>query len=121
MQICTFVATMFGYNRNLIHLLLSSIARRTVFTMSLIAAVLLVAIGLSFPFWGDRPGYEREWFDIGMGAAILYLFVFGGFVYYMVMYYSPSVDGMEDDGETEDISEDYGGLSASKKNDNSSK
>ncbi|MCI0506084.1 MAG: hypothetical protein L0Z73_08215 [Gammaproteobacteria bacterium] len=64
--------------------------------LAVIAAVLLVAIGLSFPFWGDRPGYEREWIDWGFGAAILYLLVFGGFVYFMVNKYSPSVDGTED-------------------------
>jgi hypothetical protein len=64
--------------------------------LAVIAAVLLVAIGLSFPFWGDRPGYEREWIDWGFGVAILYLLVFGGFVYFMVNKYSPSVDGTED-------------------------
>lgn len=63
---------------------------------AVIVAVLLVAIGLSFPFWGDRPGYERAWVDWGFGAAILYLLVFGGFVYFMVNKYSPSVDGSED-------------------------
>jgi hypothetical protein len=51
-----------------------------------IAIVLLVAIGLSFPFWGDRPGYEREWINWGFGAAIAYLLVFGAFVYFMVNY-----------------------------------
>jgi len=65
--------------------------------IAVIAAVLLVAIGLSFPFWGDRPGYERQWFDWGFGVALLYLLVFGGFVYFMVDKYSPSVDGMEDE------------------------
>lgn len=65
--------------------------------LAVIVAVLLVAIGLSFPFWGDRPGYEREWIDWGFGVAILYLLVFGGFVYFMVNRYSPSVDGMEQD------------------------
>jgi hypothetical protein len=63
--------------------------------IAVIVAVLLVAIGLSFPFWGDRPGYEREWIDWGFGAAILYLLVFGGFVYVMVNVYSPSVDGID--------------------------
>ncbi|MEJ2180249.1 MAG: hypothetical protein P8Y28_07385 [Gammaproteobacteria bacterium] len=63
--------------------------------IAVIVAVLLVAIGLSFPFWGDRPGYEREWIDWGFGAAILYLLVFGGFVYVMVNVYSPSVDGTD--------------------------
>ena len=60
--------------------------------------MLLIAIGLSFPFWGDRPGYERQWVDWGFGVAILYLLVFGGFVYLMVNKYSPSVDGSEDMG-----------------------
>jgi hypothetical protein len=69
--------------------------------IAVIVAVLLVAIGLSFPFWGDRPGYERDWINGGFGAALLYLAVFGAFVYFMVNKYSPSVDGMEneDDGE----------------------
>lgn len=64
--------------------------------VAVIVAVLLVAIGLSFPFWGDRPGYERDWINWGFGAALLYLTVFGAFVYFMVNKYSPSVDGKED-------------------------
>jgi hypothetical protein len=64
--------------------------------VAVIVAVLLVAIGLSFPFWGDRPGYERDWINWGFGAALLYLAVFGAFVYFMVNKYSPSVDGIED-------------------------
>jgi hypothetical protein len=64
--------------------------------VAVIVAVLLVAIGLSFPFWGDRPGFERDWINWGFGAALLYLAVFGAFVYFMVNKYSPSVDGMED-------------------------
>ena len=68
--------------------------------VAVIIAVLLVAIGLSFPFWGDRPGYERDWINWGFGAALLYLGVFGAFVYFMVNKYSPSVDGMEDQEQT---------------------
>lgn len=64
--------------------------------IAVIVAVLLVAIGLSFPFWGHRPGYEHAWLDWGFGGAILYLIVFGGFVYFMVNKYSPTVDGMEE-------------------------
>ncbi|MGD8641327.1 MAG: hypothetical protein PVG89_11915 [Gammaproteobacteria bacterium] len=64
--------------------------------IAVIVAVVLVAIGLSFPFWGDRPGYEREWINWGFGAALLYLLVFGGFVYLMVNKYSSSVDGTDD-------------------------
>ena len=70
--------------------------------LAVIVAVLLVAIGLSFPFWGDRLGYERAWVDWGFGGAILYLIVFGGFVYFMVNRYSPSVDRMEDESGVDD-------------------
>ncbi|MDH5323831.1 MAG: hypothetical protein OEZ68_16790 [Gammaproteobacteria bacterium] len=70
--------------------------------LAVVVAVLLVAVGLSFPFWGDRPGYEREWIDWGFGAAILYIAVFGGFVYLMVNHYSPSVDGIEEPTSTND-------------------
>ena len=79
--------------------------------LAVIVAVLLVAIGLSFPFWGDRPGYEREWINWGFGAAILYLLVFGAFVYFMVNRYSPDVDGMEVEDEknkNENIAADKG-------------
>lgn len=58
---------------------------------AIIVAVLLVAVGLSFPFWGDRPGYEREWINWGFGVALLYLAVFGTFVYFMVQF-SAKVD-----------------------------
>jgi hypothetical protein len=58
-----------------------------VWFIAVIIMVLLVAIGLSFPFWGDRPGYEREWINWGFGAAIVYLLIFGTFVYFMVQLY----------------------------------
>ncbi len=62
----------------------------------IIIAVLLVAVGLSFPFWGDREGYEREWIDWGFGAALLYVAVFGTFVYFMVNFYGSKVAGRLD-------------------------
>ena len=62
----------------------------------IIVIVLLMAIGLSFPFWGDRPGYEREWINWGFGAAILYLAVFGTFVYFMVNFYGSKTAGRLD-------------------------
>ena len=52
--------------------------------VAVIVVVLLVAIGLSFPFWGNRAGYERAWFDWGFFAAIVYVTVGAIFVYYMV-------------------------------------
>jgi len=74
--------------------------------IAVIVAVLLVAIGLSFPFWGNRPGYERDWINWGFGAAILYLAVFGTFVYFMVNKYSPSVDGLESGEDRKENSND---------------
>ena len=65
--------------------------------IAVVAAVLLIAIGLSFPFWGNRPGYERPWIDWGFGAALAYIAVFGAFVYFMVNHYSPDVDGKSED------------------------
>lgn len=58
-----------------------------VWFIAVIVMVLLVAIGLSFPFWGDRPGYERDWVNWGFAAAIVYLLIFGSFVYFMVNLY----------------------------------
>lgn len=62
----------------------------------IIIAVVLVAVGLSFPFWGDRPGHEREWINWGFGAALLYIAVFGTFVYFMVNFYGSKVAGRLD-------------------------
>ena len=64
---------------------------------AVIVAVLLVAIGLSFPFWGERPGYEKVvWLDWGFGVEILYLVVFGTFVYFMVNFYGSKHAGRLD-------------------------
>ena len=58
--------------------------------------VFLVAIGLSFPFWGDRVGYERDWLDWGYAVAFVYLAVAGSFVYYMVKLYGSKAGGRLD-------------------------
>lgn len=78
--------------------------------IGIIIAVVLVAVGLSFPFWGDRPGYEREWINWGFGAALLYIAVFGTFVYFMVNFYGSKVAGRldTDKKKTEDSSTDSG-------------
>ena len=64
--------------------------------IAVIVVVLLVAIGLSFPFWGDRPGYERSWFNWGFAAAIIYITVMAIFVYFMVNLYGSNVGGRLD-------------------------
>lgn len=68
----------------------------------IIVIVLLIAIGLSFPFWGDRPGYEREWINWGFGAALLYILVFGAFVYVMVNFYGSKAAGRLDSDQQAD-------------------
>lgn len=69
--------------------------------IGVVLVVLLVAIGLSFPFWGDRPGYERAWVDWGFGIALLYISVAATFVYYMVRMYGSAVGGRLDSDKTD--------------------
>lgn len=70
--------------------------------LAVIAVVLLVAVGLSFPFWGDRPGYERDWINWGFGAALLYIVVAATFVYFMVnLYGSKGAGRLDHDPEKE--------------------
>lgn len=64
--------------------------------MAVIVVVLLVAVGLSFPFWGNRAGYERTWFDWGFVAAIIYVTVGAAFVYYMTRMYGSKMAGRLD-------------------------
>ena len=70
--------------------------------LAVIVVVLLVAIGLSFPFWGNRPGQQREWFDWGFVAALFYIAAAGALVYYMVQLYGSSEGGRLDSDEQED-------------------
>ncbi len=76
--------------------------------LAVIVVVLLVAIGLSFPFWGDRPGYERSWFNWGFVAALGYLLVAGVFVYFMVNLYGSHAGGRLDSDKGEEP-DDRGG------------
>ena len=67
-----------------------------VWFLAVVAVVLLIAIGLSFPFWGNRPGYERDWINWGFGAALLYISIAGAFVYFMVNLYGTHLGGKLD-------------------------
>jgi hypothetical protein len=71
-----------------------------VWFIAVILVVLLVAIGLSFPFWGDRPGYERSWFNWGFVIALVYIAVAGTFVYFMVRLYGTHLGGRLDSDKT---------------------
>ena len=64
--------------------------------VAIIVTVLLVAIGLSFPFWGNRPGHEPEWFNWGFVAAIFYIAAASALVYFMVQLYGSSSGGKLD-------------------------
>jgi hypothetical protein len=67
-----------------------------VWFLAVVAVVLLIAVGLSFPFWGDRPGYEREWWNWGFVAALVYFVVASVFIYFMVNLYGTHMAGRLD-------------------------
>jgi hypothetical protein len=48
--------------------------------------LLVVATGLTFPFWGVRPGFERSWFDWGIPAGVAWVVSMGALIYYIVDY-----------------------------------
>jgi len=68
--------------------------------MAVVVSVLLVGVGLSFPFWGLRPGVTVEWTDWikdpGFWGSLIYISVAAAFVYYMVHMGGPSRDGKLD-------------------------
>jgi len=63
---------------------------------AVVLVVLLVGVGLSFPFWGLRPGDHRPWLDWGFLIALVYIAVAGSFVWYMVRMYASSAAGRSD-------------------------
>ena len=69
---------------------------------AVVVVVLLVGVGLAFPFWGSRPGQERAWVDWGFALALVYIAVAGTFVHYMVrMYGSAKAGRLDSDPEAE--------------------
>jgi len=62
--------------------------------MAVVVSVLLVGVGLSFPFWGLRPGVTVEWTDWikdwGFWGSLVYISVAAAFVYYMVHMGGPA-------------------------------
>lgn len=72
--------------------------------MAVVVIVLLVGVGLSFPFWGLRPGVVVKWTDWvkdpGFLGSLVYIAVAAAFVYYMVyLYGSPSGGRLDSDKE----------------------
>jgi hypothetical protein len=73
---------------------------------AVVAVVLLVGIGLSFPFWGLRPGDNRSWIDWGYLVALVYIAVAGSFVWHMVRMYGSSSAGRLDSDANKEKPED---------------
>jgi uncharacterized membrane protein len=65
--------------------------------IAVVVIVLLVAMGLGFPFWGQRPGVKVQWFNWGYVGAIFYVAVAAGFVYFMTNLYGSERAGRLDD------------------------
>lgn len=70
---------------------------------AVIGVVLLIGVGLSFPFWGLRPGDNRPWLDWGFLFAIVYIAIAAAFVRLMVrMYGSARAGRLDSDPEKHD-------------------
>ncbi|NOY63194.1 MAG: hypothetical protein GXP10_08620 [Gammaproteobacteria bacterium] len=54
--------------------------------VAIFIVLLLVAVGLTFPFWGVRSGYERDWFDWGIVAGVAWCVAMAALIYYFVDY-----------------------------------
>ena len=54
--------------------------------IGLFFVLLFIAIGLTFPFWGVRAGYERPWFDWGIVAGSAWVLFISVVIYYFVDY-----------------------------------
>ncbi|MDH5731191.1 MAG: hypothetical protein OEZ58_19575 [Gammaproteobacteria bacterium] len=52
--------------------------------IAVFVVLLIVAVGLTFPFWGNRPGYERPWFDWGIPAGVAWVVIMSFVIYYFV-------------------------------------
>jgi len=72
--------------------------------IGIIIMVLLVAFGLTLPFWGDRPEAPRAWFTWGHVAAAVYALIAGGFIYFMTTLYGSKHAGRLDSDQ--DIDDD---------------
>ena len=52
--------------------------------VALFVLLLVIAVGFSFPFWGNRPDFHRSWFDWGLPGAVIYVTVAAFAIYWMV-------------------------------------
>lgn len=52
--------------------------------IALFVVLLIVAVGLTFPFWGNRPGFERPWYDNGIPLGVAWVVGMSFIIYYFV-------------------------------------
>ncbi|HKI61086.1 MAG TPA: hypothetical protein VKA31_02225 [Mariprofundaceae bacterium] len=72
--------------------------------IGIIIMVLLVAFGLTLPFWGDRPENPRPWFSWGLVAAAVYALIAGLFIYFATnLYGSDRAGRLDSDKENDDF------------------
>lgn len=64
--------------------------------IAVVIAVLLIAIGLSFPFWGQRPGVHVNWLNWGFVGSLFYIAAAFAFVYFMLNLYGSELGGRLD-------------------------
>ena len=70
--------------------------------IAVVVVVLLIAVGLGFPFWGQRPGVKVQWFNWGFVAAIVYVAIAATFVYFMTnLYGSERAGRLDNDPESD--------------------
>jgi len=74
--------------------------------IGIIIMVLLVAFGLTLPFWGDRPEAPRPWFTWGHLAALVYAIIAALFIYFMTTLYGSDKAGRLDSDEENDDFDD---------------
>jgi len=74
--------------------------------IAIIIMVLLVAFGLTLPFWGDRPDHPRPWFTWGHLAAAGYALLAGLFIYFMTTLYGSKRAGRLDSDRQKDDTDD---------------
>lgn len=74
--------------------------------IAVVVIVLLVGVGLSFPFWGLRPGVKVNWVnwvtDPGFLGAIVYVTIGGLFVRYMTNLYGASTGSADAEKQGQD-------------------
>lgn len=79
--------------------------------IAIVFMVLLMAFGLTMPFWGDRPDAPRPWFTWGHVAALVYFGVGAVFISYMVnLYGSDSAGRLDSDPNKEEDELDDAGF-----------